>query len=277
MIFANSLKTAIGELPVSQPSAVRISHQTMEILKTENLRHRFSDGTFGIDGISLSVQKGEFVIIAGANGCGKTTFLRHLNGLLMPYEGSVTVDGISVAKNPRRARQKVGMVFQDADSQIVGETVYEDVAFGPENLCLERSEVRQRVDTALQSVGLDKFADRRPHLLSGGEKRRVAIAGILAMQSEIFIFDEPFSNLDYPGVRQVLQQILMLHQKGHTILLTTHDLEKVLSHASRLIIMQKGKIVRDGAPETAVKGCDVFGVREPFASRQGLKLTSWLN
>ncbi len=249
----------------------------MEILKTENLRHRFSDGTFGIDGISLCVQKGEFVIIAGANGCGKTTFLRHLNGLLMPYQGSVIVDGISVAENPIRARQKVGMVFQDADSQIVGETVYDDVAFGPENLCLERAEVRRRVETALESVGLKGFADRRPYLLSGGEKRRVAIAGILAMQSEIFIFDEPFSNLDYPGVRQVLEQILRLHHKGHTILLTTHDLEKVLSHANRLVVMQKGKIVRDGAPETAVKGCDVFGVREPFASRQGLKLTSWLN
>jgi len=249
----------------------------MNILQIENLRHRFSDGTFGIDGITLSIQKGEFVIIAGANGCGETTLLRHFNGLLMPYQGSVIVDGISAAENPIHARQKVGMVFQDADSQIVGETVYEDVAFGPENLCLDRAEVRRRVKTALEAVGLEKFADRRPHLLSGGEKRRVAIAGILAMESEIFIFDEPFSNLDYPGVQQVLEQILRLHQKGHTIVLTTHDLEKVLSHANRLVIMQKGKIVRDGKPETVVKGSDIFGVREPFASRQGLKLTSWLN
>jgi len=230
-----------------------------------------------LDDINWRVKAGEHWVVLGPNGCGKTTFLRHLNGLLMPYEGRVIVDGISVADNPVRARQIAGMVFQDADSQIVGETVYDDVAFGPENLCLERTEVRRRVKTALEAVGLDKFADRRPYLLSGGEKRRVAIAGILAMQSEIFIFDEPFSNLDYPGVQQVLEQILRLHHKGNTILLTTHDLEKVLSHASRLVIMQKGKIVRDGKPETAVKGCDVFGVREPFASRQGMKLTSWLN
>ncbi len=249
----------------------------MEIIRTENLRHRFSDGTYGIDGISISIRKGEFVIIAGANGCGKTTFLRHLNGLLMPCEGSVMVDGISVTSDPRRARQMVGMVFQDADSQIVGETVYDDVAFGPENLCLERAEVRCRVESALESVGLSSFGDRRPHLLSGGEKRRVAIAGILAMQSEIFIFDEPFSNLDYPGVCSLLEEIRRLHRRGHTILLTTHDLEKVLAHADRLIIMQQGKIVRDGLPEECVKGSDAFGVREPFASRQGMELSSWLN
>ncbi|GBC62173.1 ABC transporter ATP-binding protein [Desulfonema ishimotonii] len=249
----------------------------MNILEVRNLCHRFPDGTLAVAGADLCVAEGEFVILAGANGCGKTTLLRHLNGLLLPTGGSVAVDGVSVAANPRRARQMVGMVFQDADSQIVGETVYDDVAFGPENLGLTRPEIDRRVAGALEAVGLSCMEDQRPHLLSGGQKRRVAIAGILAMKSRVIVFDEPFSNLDYPGVRQVLRQILRLRETGHTIVLTTHDLEKVLAHADRLVVMQKGRIAKDGPPEAAVRGIDVLGVREPHASRNGMTLTSWLN
>ncbi|MFW6374393.1 MAG: energy-coupling factor ABC transporter ATP-binding protein [Thermodesulfobacteriota bacterium] len=249
----------------------------MPILEVEGLRHRFADGTTALAGIDLCVNAGEFVVIAGPNGCGKTTLLRHLNGLIPPRTGRVRVDGVSVAKNPARARRMVGMVFQDADAQIVGETVYDDVAFGPENLRLVRSEIHDRVTSALAAVGMTHLADRRPHLLSGGEKRRVAIAGILAMRSPILVLDEPFSNLDYPGVRDVLEQVLSLHRNGHTLILTTHDLEKVLAHADRLVVMGGGRILRDGPPEAAVKGIDAFGVREPWASRQGLPLDSWLS
>ncbi len=249
----------------------------MPILEVEGLRHRFADGTTALAGIDLCVNAGEFVVIAGPNGCGKTTLLRHLNGLILPRTGRVRVDGVSVTKDPARARRMVGMVFQDADAQIVGETVYDDVAFGPENLRLVRSEIHDRVTSALAAVGMTHLADRRPHLLSGGEKRRVAIAGILAMRSPILVLDEPFSNLDYPGVRDVLEQILSLHRNGHTLILTTHDLEKVLAHADRLVVMGGGRILRDGPPEAAVKGIDAFGVREPWASRQGLPLDSWLS
>ena len=249
----------------------------MPILEVEGLRHRFADGTTALAGIDLFVNAGEFVVIAGPNGCGKTTLLRHLNGLILPRTGAVRVDGVSVAKDPVRARQMVGMVFQDADAQIVGETVYDDVAFGPENLRLDRSEIHDRVTSALAAVGMTHLADQRPHLLSGGEKRRVAIAGILAMRSPILVLDEPFSNLDYPGVRDVLEQILALHRGGHTLILTTHDLEKVLAHADRLVVMGTGRILRDGPPEAAVKGIDPYGVREPWASRQGLPLDSWLS
>ena len=248
----------------------------MNILEVSRLTHRFADGTAALDGIDLAVRKGEFVVLAGANGSGKTTLLRHLNGLLMPHDGRVVVDGVATVNDPIHARRTVGMVFQDADSQIVGETVFDDVAFGPENLGLARDEIHRRVTEALAAVGLSGFEDQRPHLLSGGEKRRVAIAGILAMQSKVLVLDEPFSNLDYPGVRQVLEQVIALHQAGHTILLTTHDLEKVLSHADRLVVIRAGAVVRDGAPADAVKGVESFGVREPEASRNGLPLTSWL-
>lgn len=248
-----------------------------KIIVTENVSHRFSNGGLGIDRITLSVGEGEFVIIAGPNGSGKTTFIRHLNGLLKPTAGRVLLDGMDVARDVVRARQMVGMVFQDPDSQIVGETVYDDVAFGPENLSLDRAEIKKRVETSLQSVGLTHLADQRPHLLSGGEKRRLAIAGVLAMRSRVVIFDEPFSSLDYPGVRQVLGQIVSLHQSGHTILVTTHDLEKVIAHAGRLIVLADGKIVRDGPPGTVIKDAELFGVRAPCASRLGLEVSSWLN
>ena len=249
----------------------------MNIIEVTNLSHRFSDGTIGIDGITLGIQEGEFVVIAGRNGSGKTTFLRHLNGLLLPDTGEVRLAGVPVSRDIPKARQMVGMVFQDADSQIVGETVFDDVAFGPENLCLDECEVKRRVIKSLEVVDLIAIADQRPHLLSGGEKRRLAVAGILAMEPRILVFDEPFSDLDYPGVRQVLHQTLLLHKAGYTILVATHDLEKVITHADRLLIMSDGKIVMDNAPEMIIKDIEAFGVREPCASRLGMEIESWLN
>ncbi len=249
----------------------------MNIIEIKDLKHRFADGTLGLDGINLKIPEGAFVVVAGSNGSGKTTLIRHLNGLLLPTDGSVIVDGVSVQKDPMRARRLVGMMFQDADSQIVGETVCADVAFGPENLGLDNDQIHARVIRTLAAVGLQDFAEQRPHLLSGGEKRRLAIAGILAMEPRVITFDEPFASLDYPGVRQVLRQILNLHQGGHTILVITHDLEKVIGHADRLIIMQKGKIVRDGAPAEIIGDIETFGVRAPHASHLGMETLSWLN
>jgi biotin transport system ATP-binding protein len=246
-------------------------------IEVNNLSHRFFDGTLALDSVSLSVARGEFVLVAGANGCGKTTLLRHMNALILPQTGSVVVDGVSAAKNPERARQKVGMVFQEADSQIVGETVFDDVAFGPENLKLSRREIEERVLKALETVGMCGFSEHRPHQLSGGEKRRLAIAGVLAMNSEILALDEPFSNLDYFGVRQVLRQIVNLHEAGHTILLATHDLSKALAHAGRLVVMEKGRIVRDGPPAAAVQGIERYGVREPCVCGRKTGAATWLS
>ena len=235
----------------------------MNAIEIENLTHRFSDGTLGLDRVNLTVAQGEFMVVVGCNGSGKTTLLRHLNGLLMPESGTVKIFGTPVSENPVRARQLVGMVFQDADTQIVGDTVYDDVAFGPENLKLDRKEVQRRVACALEAGGLIHLSDQRPHVLSGGEKRRLAIAGILAMESKILVFDEPFSNLDYPGVKQVMEQILGLHRNGHTIILTTHDLDKVIAYADRLVIMEKAGVARIGPAHELTSELEAFGVRAP--------------
>lgn len=248
----------------------------MNIIEIEGLEHRFPDGRQALDGVDLTVRKGEFVIIAGRNGSGKTTLLRHLNALLLPTKGTVKISGISVLTDPGSARRLVGMVFQDADSQIVGETVYEDVAFGPENLGLVPQIVRDHVNEALNAVGMAEFRDRRPHVLSGGEKRRLAIAGVLAMHPEIIVFDEPFTNLDYQGVCRLLEQIIQLNRRGHTILLTTHDLEKVIVHAHRLIILDSGRKVEDGVPEQILNTVEQHGVRPPCAWKLGLASQPWI-
>ena len=235
----------------------------MNIVEIDNLRHRFSDGTVGLDGVHLTIRQRSLVIIVGANGSGKTTLLRHLNGLLNPSEGSVRVAGIAVSADARGARQKVGLVFQEPDSQIVGETVGADVAFGPQNLQLEPEEVDRRVSLALTSVGLTPLSDKAPHLLSGGEKRRLALAGVLAMEPKVVAFDEPFASLDDSGIRSIVAEITRLKNSGYTVIVTTHDLEPILAHADRLIIMQAGRVVRDGIPAQIADEVDAFGVRKP--------------
>ena len=246
----------------------------MDMIEIVNLSHRFGNGTLGLDKINLSIKQGAFVVICGLNGSGKTTLLKHLNGLLLPHTGMVRINGVPVSENLMKARQIVGMVFQDADSQIVGETVYDDVAFGPENLRLNRDEIEKRVSEALKCVGLIDVDDQRPHVLSGGEKRRLAIAGILAMEPQVLVFDEPFSNLDYPGIKQVLEQILSLHMSGHTILIATHDLEDVITYADRLILMKDGIVVKDGRPENLIDDLNILGIREPRAVRFGSEIPS---
>jgi biotin transport system ATP-binding protein len=247
------------------------------IIQTANLSHRFADGTQGLSDVTLTFNEGEFTVIAGANGSGKTTLLRHLNGLLFPESGSVTVCGKSVKNDPLAARKQVGMVFQDADSQIVGETVYDDTAFGPENLALARDQINRRVSRALAAVNLSGLENKQPHHLSGGEKRRLAIAGVLAMAPRVLLMDEPFSNLDYPATCLVLDQILDLHRSGHTIIICTHDLEKVVAHAQRLVIMAKGRVVEDGSPAEIMAAIERYGIRPPCSVQLGKGIRPWVN
>ncbi len=245
------------------------------IIDIQDLSFIFEDGYIGLNRISLSVRQGEFILLAGKNGSGKTTFLRHLNGLLKPTSGRVRVNGKEISKHLIETRKTVGMVFQDPDTQMVGDTVFDEVAFGPENLQWDRSLINQKVTRVLQDLNLYDLRDRNPTTLSGGEKRRVTIAGVLAMDPEVIVFDEPFSNLDYPGTLKVLSTIRDLNRSGHTLIIATHDIEPVIPEATRIIIMENGKIRLDGAPLALVTHLESYGIREPCFSKFGVKMASW--
>jgi biotin transport system ATP-binding protein len=249
----------------------------MTYLETRQLTHIFPNGTVAVDDINLSIEAGEFIVIAGANGSGKTVLTRHFNGLLLPTRGQVLLEGVPITKDLTYARKNIGLVFQNSDSQIVGQTVAEDVAFGPENLKLPRWEVEARVQESLEAVGLSALANLQPHALSGGQKRKLAVAGVLAMKPKVIIFDEPFTGLDYPGGLQVLQQIVSLHQNGHTIILVTHELDKILAHATRLIIMEKGRTVKDGNPGQLIEEVELYGIKRPYGENRKVETMTWLS
>lgn len=248
-----------------------------EIININNLTHTFFDGFIGIDNISLAICRGEFIILAGKNGSGKTTLLRHLNGLLLPDSGSVLVNGKNISKNIVLTRKTVGMVFQDADTQIVADTVFDEAAFGLENLKFNRSIINKTVETVLCDLNLFHLKDRNPSSLSGGEKRKLAIAGVLVMNPEVIVFDEPFSNLDYPGTIQILSTINSLNQSGHTIIIATHDVETIIACATRIIIMAEGKIKKDGRPNDVARHLEYYDVRQPCSLKFGQGIKPWSN
>ncbi|MDP2973122.1 MAG: ABC transporter ATP-binding protein [Deltaproteobacteria bacterium] len=246
------------------------------MIEIKNLDHHYPDGTHALKGINLTIQKGEFLLVCGPNGSGKTTLIRLISGLFKPTSGSIHVHGFNTLNDSKEVRGLVGMVFQDPDSQIVGETVKEDIAFGPENLGLPVEEIRERVDWALQVMGLKDLSEKPCYLLSGGEKRRLAIAGVMAMKPQVILFDEPFANLDYPGIQEVLRYMIQLHQEGHTLVVTTHDVEKVIAHVNRMAVMQGGEIKASGLPLNLVKELSRFGVRPPCYVLLGREKMTWL-
>lgn len=235
-----------------------------ELIRLESVTHRFRDGAIGIENVNLSVRRGEFLIIAGRNGSGKTVLMKHLNGLLEPTEGRVLFCGIPVQAGLPEVRQKVGLVFQNPDTQIISHTVREEVAFGPENLLLPREEIDKRTARVLAEMEMTDLAERNTATLSGGEKRKLTIAGIAVMRPEILILDEPFTGLDLEGVREALQQILRLYHAGTTILLITHELEHAAAYANRLVVMEAGRIAKDGTPKEIIGGIEIYGVKNPF-------------
>ena len=249
----------------------------MSLLEVHSLSHRFADGSFGLQDVSFNVESGELIVLAGSNGAGKTVLMKHLNGLLSPTSGEVLLNGRPIGRDLLAARQAIGLVFQDPDNQFVGQTVRDDVAFGPENLRLSEGEIEARTTTAIDAVGLGGFAEQQPHLLSGGEKRRLAIAGVLAMQPALLILDEPFSGLDYPGTRQALTELIKLHEAGHTLIVITHEVDKILGHATRLIVMDRGRIVEDGDPADLIDSLEQYGVRPPAIDGRGLRGVTWLH
>jgi len=244
------------------------------LIEVKSLSHIFPDGTKALNEVTLDIHAGSFIILAGANGSGKTVFMRHLNGLARPSSGEVLLHGVPVLDDLARARRSIGLVFQDADAQIVGQTVAKDAAFGPENLRLPRTEIDRRVETALEATGLIGFNQRRPHTLSGGEKRRLAVAGVLAMEPDMLVLDEPFTGLDWPGCADLLRVLDIFHGSGKTILLITHDLDKVLAHANRLILMDSGEIKADGSPGDLISQVEALGIRRPSGNIAGM---SWKN
>ena len=208
------------------------------------------EDTAALDGVSLDIQKGEFVVIIGHNGSGKSTLAKHFNALLKPRSGDVWIKGMNTKDDDQtwNIRQVAGMVFQNPDNQLVATIVEEDVAFGPENLAVPSAEIRKRVDEALQTVNMTDFATSAPHFLSGGQKQRVAIAGVIAMRPEIIILDEPTAMLDPSGRGEVMDTIHRLNkEEGITIVHITHYMEEAID-ADRVIVMESGKIILDGTP-----------------------------
>lgn len=226
----------------------------MEIIRVSDVYYDYENPDDTVDtavnGVSLSVQKGEWLSIIGHNGSGKSTLAKLLNGLFLPRAGHVTVDQIDTTDESRiwELRQKVGMIFQNPDNQMVATVVEEDVAFGLENLGIEPGQIRVRVDEALKAVNMAQFAGSAPHMLSGGQKQRVAIAGVLAMKPDVILMDEPTAMLDPSGRREVMETVQRLHEEeGMTVVLITHFMEEAL-RGDRVIVMEKGKTVMEGTP-----------------------------
>lgn len=224
------------------------------IISTEGLSHCYNEGKenalLALRDIGLSILPGEFVAIVGANGSGKSTLAKHFNALLLPTEGRVLVNGLDTADpdNVWEVRRTAGMVFQNPDNQLVATVVEEDVAFGPENLGVPPAEIRQRVERALATVGMDGMARREPHLLSGGQKQRVAIAGILAMEPEVIVLDESTAMLDPLGRAEVLDTVGRLNaEKGITVVHITHHMDEA-TRADRVYVMAAGSIAFYGTP-----------------------------
>ena len=232
------------------------------ILKTEKLTFRYTteEGAAPtvLDGLTLSIQPGQFVAVLGHNGSGKSTLAKHFNAILLPSGGKVYVDGMDTCEEDRLLdiRRQVGMVFQNPDNQIVASVVEEDVAFGPENLGVPSAEIRERVNAALAAVGMTDYARHAPHLLSGGQKQRVAIAGVLAMRPRCIVLDEPTAMLDPVGRKEVLDTIRRLNREQNiTVVLITHHMDEA-AQADRLIVMHDGHIVADDKPELVFQNVD---------------------
>ena len=229
------------------------------MITVSGLTHRFGDAV-ALDDISLTIPDGEFCLLVGPNGSGKTTLVRQFNALLEPDAGSVTVNGTDVTSDPLAARTSIGMVFQQPRDQLVAATVGADVAFGPENIGLDRTEIERRVTSALAAVELDGREADHIDTLSGGEQARVAIAGALAMEPTHLVLDEPFASLDLRARRSLLERLDSLHEGGTSIIVVTHDLRDVRERADRIVALENGTVVADGSPAAVGDTLDAYGV-----------------
>lgn len=229
------------------------------ILKIEDLHYTYGNGKSALEGVSVDIYEGEKIAVIGSNGSGKSTFFLNIDGVLTPEQGKIIYrDTVINKKNLKELRKNIGIVFQDADNQIIASTVKAEVAFGPMNLKLSKEEVLERVDEALEYMNISNLKDRPPHYLSGGEKKRVSIADIIAMKSEIIIFDEPTAALD-PVNAIMLEEVLgKLGAEGKTMIISTHDVDFVYRWAERVIVFCDGKIIADGDPIEIFKNTKIL-------------------
>lgn len=224
------------------------------ILEARDIRYRYPRGMEAVRGISFHVRKGEKIALVGPNGAGKSTLMLMFNGMIRPDSGTILIDNAPIGYDRaslRTLRKRVGFVMQNPDRQIISPTVFQDVAFGPTNLGYSEQEVRDAVGKALRQVGLLGFDRRPPHNLSGGEKKRVAIAGVLAMDPDVLVFDEPTSGLDPSGSEDIMELLEELNQQGKTVIISTHDIELAYPWADRAILLLNGKILQEDVPDVA--------------------------
>lgn len=230
-----------------------------------------------VNDFSLEVPEGQFLAVLGHNGCGKSTVAKLINGILVPNKGKVTVEGMDTSDEEKTVdiRKTVGMVFQNPDNQIVATIVEDDVAFGPENLGVEPSEIRKAVDSALKAVGMYEFRKREPHRLSGGQKQRVAIAGVIAMNTKCVVMDEPTAMLDPQGRKEVMDTVMKLNREfGITVILITHYMDEAVK-ADRVIVMDGGRIAMDGTPKEVFRNVErmkKLGLDVPQATELAYRL-----
>lgn len=242
------------------------------MIHAEHLRHIYKSSTgdrVALDDLSFTIDNGEWVAIIGTNGSGKSTLAKHFNALLLPTDGKIFIDGLDTSQeeNLWHVRENVGMVFQNPDSEIVAAIVEDDVAFGLENLGIEPDKIRERVDLALNAVGMTDYKTFAPSKLSGGQKQRIAIAGVIAMQTKVIVFDEPTAMLDPQGRREVLEMVKRLHTQGKTIIYITHFMEEA-AQAQRVFVMEGGRIILDDTPReifTNVREMKRLGFDVPVA------------
>ena len=249
------------------------------IIRVDNLTHTYGVGTpfqrSAVEGMTLEIRRGEFLGVIGHTGSGKSTLIQHLNGLLKPTSGTVYLDGRDIWAEPKKIRHvrfRVGLVFQYPEYQLFEDTVGKDVAFGPKNMGLPAEEVERRVLSALHAVGLDEtILDKSPFALSGGQKRRVAIAGVMAMEPEVLILDEPTAGLDPRGREAILRMLRQYHEtRGSTVVLVSHSMEEIARNAQRIIVLDSGKVCMEGTPAQVFARADELesvGLDVPAATK----------
>lgn len=271
----NAIRVHKCPLLLAGAPAACYSRVMQQPLSVSHLSYWFSKDRPVLEDVSFSLEAGEITLLAGTNGAGKSVLLKTVKGLLKPRAGTILIAGKDCTKDRNARLRSVGLVFQDAGAQIVGRTVEKDIRFGMENLTLEREEQEKRLASVARLLHLEGKLHDDPYTLSGGEQRRLAIAGVLVMDPSILLMDEPFAGLDWPSVKQVLSSLLALKERGTPIMIVSHEAEKILAHASRVIVMDRGRIVGNGKPQEMIPVMRRTGIH--ISPRLAVEDMTWLD